>query len=326
MRGISQTSSSKAVNPLMHTLKRPQVHEDCMTDPLVSTFFFDIWHQVAENNTKIYRQVFRCMPDNEVLDWRTYEKFNEYNERFMQSQGLGSSKPRPSKEAPDKSGPVGSADTEPSIATSIASATDIAADNRPRSKSVLSNFVEKFRPSSRLSQDVTHTDEARATAGAESEKKAPPSPLPPDSRDSNGPTAVPSPNTPAVDEKEAYKHADQAEENIVPRDLDGANDIAVSKHSTEPLNEKDGIHEEDMAFTRQKSVQYSDKINEAPETTATQSANPGGLQHSGSQKRRRRGTTKSSARVVPEEVMGREEAEEMLKLVQGHLVVFPHEW
>jgi hypothetical protein len=47
---------------------------------------------------------------------------------------------------------------------------------------------------------------------------------------------------------------------------------------------------------------------------------------SGSQRRRRRGTTKSNARPVPEEVLGREEAEELLKMVQGHLVLWPYEW
>lgn len=295
-----------------------------MLDPLVSTFSHDIWHQVAENNTKIYRQVFRCMPDSEVLDWRTYEKFNEYNERFMQSQGLGSSKPRPSKEAPGKSGPVGSSGTD---AASIASAANIVPETRPRSRSVLSNFVDKLRPGSRLSEDATHTEEAREKAAAELEQKAEESGAVPDSRASSGPTAAPSPKTAPVDEKEAHKLADQTAENENEKREDATPELPIHKPSTEPIDEKEGIQEEDMAFTRQRTVQYSDKVNEAPETTATQSApQQGGLHHSGSQKRRRRGTTKSSARIVPEEVMGREEAEEMLKLVQGHLVLWPYEW
>jgi phospholipase D1/2 len=323
-RGMPHASTLKPVNPLMHTLKRPKVHEDCMIDPLVATFYYDIWHQVAENNTKIYRQVFRCMPDSEVLDWRTYEKFNEYNERFMQAQGLGSSKPRPSKEAPDKSGPPGSGGTEVSSIASVAA--QVASETRPRSKSVLSNFVDKLRPSSRLSEDKTHTDEMREKEEINDEKKANESPEQPGSRGSSGPTAAPSPKTTATDEKEAHKLADQAEENGTENPMDGTNDTSVLKSSQEALNEKEGIIKEDMAFARQKTVQYSDDVNLAPETTATQSVNPSGLQHSGSQKRRRRGTTKSSARVVPEEVLGREEAEELLKLVQGHLVLWPYEW
>ena len=323
-RGISTTSSLRPVNPLMHTLRLPEVREDCMTDPLISTFYYDIWHLVAENNTKIYRQVFRCMPDSEVLDWRTYERFNEYAERFMQSQGLGSSKPRPSKEAPGKSGPPGSAGTD--ITDSIAS---IAPETRPRSKSVLSNFVDKLRPSSKLSEEATHTEEAREQVDAENEKEAE-SPIPPASRASSGPTATPSPNTNAVDEKEALKAADDPVENSAENTPEVANEESASKASPALVDEREGIKQEDMAFTRHRTIQYSEtskeKINEAPETTATQSTNPGGLQHSGSQKRRRRGTTKSSARVVPEEVMGREEAEELLKLVQGRLVLWPYDW
>jgi phospholipase D1/2 len=295
-----------------------------MIDPLIATFYHDVWHQVAENNTKIYRQVFRCMPDSEVLDWRTYEKFNEYNERFMQSQGLGSSKPRPSKEAPDKSGPPGSGGTEVSSIASMAG--QVTGETRPRSKSVLSNFVDKLRPSSRLSEDKTHTAEMHEKEAVKGEKPTNGSPEQPDSRGSSGPTATPSPKVTAVDEKEAHKLADQAEEYGTENPMHGTLETSAQQSSREPLDGKEGIKEEDMAFARQRTVQYSDNVNLASETTATQSINPSGLQHSGSQKRRRRGTTKSSARAVPEEVLGREEAEELLKLVQGHLVLWPYEW
>jgi phospholipase D1/2 len=322
-RGMSQTSSTKFINPLMHTLKRPEVHEDCMNDPLIATFYYDIWHQVAENNTKIYRQVFRCMPDSDVLDWRTYERFNEYNERFMQSQGLGSSKPHPSKEAPDKSGPPGSAGTEASAASIVSAVDNITGGTRPRSKSVLGNFVDKFRPSSRLSEDLTHTEETREKEAAKAEKNTPESP---GSQPSSGATATPSPKTTAVDEKEAQNLADEAEQNQTEKGVTGIEGVQDQQPSAKELDEKEGIKGEDMAFNRQKTVQYSDEINLAPETTATQTATQTGLQHSGSQKRRRRGTTKSSARVLPEEVLGREEAEELLKLVQGHLVLWSYDW
>ncbi|TKA67417.1 hypothetical protein B0A55_11279, partial [Friedmanniomyces simplex] len=102
-RGMSQSSSTaKLLNPLIASMRLPEVHEDCMTDPLSSGFYQDIWHTVAENNTRLYRQVFRCMPDSEVLDWKAYERFSEYSERFMQSQGLGASKVKAPKEAPEQ--------------------------------------------------------------------------------------------------------------------------------------------------------------------------------------------------------------------------------
>jgi hypothetical protein len=33
-------------------------------DPLHDEFYYDIWNKTAENNTLIYRDVFRCVPDD----------------------------------------------------------------------------------------------------------------------------------------------------------------------------------------------------------------------------------------------------------------------
>ena len=317
-RGTS-ISTAKTTNYLVHTLRRPEVHEDCMADPLTTKFYHETWHQVAENNTKIYRQVFRCMPDSEVVDWKMYEKFNEYAERFMQSQGLGNSKPPAAKDAPGKSGPPGSGGTD--VASSVATET------RARSKSVLSGFVDKLRPGSKLSNEATHTEEAMI------EKEGKRSPDSPGSGISSGPTAVPSPQ-PEIDEKEAHRLADHTEardmqppnaletvdEKQALKQVDGTQ---AQKPAEVSLDEKQAQKGEDNSLTRPRTVTYSDKINSAPETTATQAA---GVQHSTSQKRRRRGTTKSSARTVPEEVLGRDEAEELLKLIQGPLVIWPYDW
>jgi phospholipase D1/2 len=54
--------------------------------------------------------------------------------------------------------------------------------------------------------------------------------------------------------------------------------------------------------------------------------NPHTLNPSASQKRRNRANTKSSAKSVPEEILGRDEAEDLLKLVQGSLVLWPYDW
>ena len=308
---VMSQSDGKLINPLASTLRRPEVHEDCMTDPLISTFSHDIWHKVAENNTKIYRQVFRCMPDSEVTDWRMYERFNEYNERFMQSQGLGTSKAKTPKDAPGKSGPPGSGGTE--IGSSVSSV--MAAEGRARSKSVLSNFVDKLRPGSRMSEGTTYTEEMH-----EKDAQRNGSPESPNSGTSTAPTAVPSPQPGPMDEKEAQKAASEQAQR------------SEQSFATEPapdvLDEKQALRSTDVNdFSRQKSIHYSENTNQAPETTATQS-NPNGsaLQHSGSQKRRRRGTTKSSAKYVPEEVLSRDEAEGLLNLIQGHLVSWPYEW
>ena len=107
---VQRTSSQKAkemVHPLFADLQRPFVDKDCMRDPLNDSFFLDTWHAVAENNTKLYRQVFRCMPDNEVKGWKEYKEYAAYAERFSQAQGGGKSKDRVQRDAPGSSGPPG---------------------------------------------------------------------------------------------------------------------------------------------------------------------------------------------------------------------------
>ncbi|KXT13558.1 hypothetical protein AC579_1388 [Pseudocercospora musae] len=307
-------SSGKAAGNLMASLRRPHVSEDCMTDPLATEFYRDIWHQVAENNTKLYRQVFRCMPDSEVLDWAGYQKFNEYNERFMQSQGLGNSKPERAAGAPRQSGPPGTGGTR------------LEAMNSAESKSMISGFMDKLRPGSKNSSR-THTDESNEKARRRGV------PASPKSTSSSAPTAVPSPDPRPLDEKEASQPADHLrvdagvglEEKSTP-DTTGSGERAASSNGY--LDEKAALQNDENDVTRQRTVTYSDGINHASETTATQSEKSGGvpLGHSASQKRRRRGTTKSSARPVPDDMLGRDEAEELLNSVQGHLVLWPYDW
>jgi hypothetical protein len=40
-------------------------HEDVVVmDPLHDEFYYDIWDKTAEKNTLVYRDVFRCIPDD----------------------------------------------------------------------------------------------------------------------------------------------------------------------------------------------------------------------------------------------------------------------
>ncbi|TKA30639.1 hypothetical protein B0A50_02359 [Salinomyces thailandicus] len=329
-RALSGSSASaKAVNPMITSMRRPQVHEDCMTDPLAMGFFHDIWHQVADNNTKLYRAVFRCMPDSEVLDWKAYERYNEYNERFMQSQGLGSSKPRPSKEAPDKSGPPGSGAAD---AASVVS--DKVGAGRPRSKSMLSAVVDKLRPGSKASEE-TRTESSNEKADQQAH-----SPDSPASGASSEPTAVPSPESQALDEKEAVRPAEGPAADIAAAkqvygltgsngaakgSIDGSDEkSAAMRQASGGLDDK-ALRDEANNIPRQRTVQYSDTVNHAPDATAARDS-AAGLQQSNSRRGRKRAGTKGSARVPMEEVLSKEEAEELLKLVQGHLVTFPLDW
>lgn len=107
MQRSSSQKLREITNPLVADMKRPFVDKDCMRDPLNDSFFLDTWHAVAENNTKLYRQVFRCMPDNEVKSWKEYKEYAAYAERFSQAQGGGKSKDRVQQDAPGSSGPPG---------------------------------------------------------------------------------------------------------------------------------------------------------------------------------------------------------------------------
>ncbi|KAK9450986.1 uncharacterized protein V1518DRAFT_371319 [Limtongia smithiae] len=60
-------------------------------DPLDETFYADIWLAHAKNNTNIFREVFHCQPDNEVLTWQDYKAFKTYSAMFNDMQGVSSS-------------------------------------------------------------------------------------------------------------------------------------------------------------------------------------------------------------------------------------------
>ena len=112
---IEQTPSRHG-HPLAQELHRPFVDADCMKDPLLDSFYLDTWSTIAENNTKIYRAVFRCMPDSQVRNWDDYHQYLAYEHRFNELQGYdqGQGK-KPAENAQDesgeKSGPPGSGAT-----------------------------------------------------------------------------------------------------------------------------------------------------------------------------------------------------------------------
>ncbi|PCH02254.1 Phospholipase D family [Penicillium occitanis (nom. inval.)] len=77
---------STSGHPLAATIRQPFIDENCMQDPVSETFYYDTWQKIAENNTKIYRTVFRCMPDSEVKSWKEYKEYTTYGEKFVEAQ------------------------------------------------------------------------------------------------------------------------------------------------------------------------------------------------------------------------------------------------
>jgi phospholipase D1/2 len=48
-----------------------------VTDPICDTFYKDIWQKTSRQNTRIYEDVFRCIPNDNVRSFLTMKKFNE---------------------------------------------------------------------------------------------------------------------------------------------------------------------------------------------------------------------------------------------------------
>ncbi|KAE8348698.1 hypothetical protein BDV28DRAFT_80258 [Aspergillus coremiiformis] len=73
-------------HPLGEDMRRIFIDKDCMKDPVVDVFYLDTWLAVADKNTRLFRSVFRCMPDNEVKSWKEYKEYTDYGERFSEMQ------------------------------------------------------------------------------------------------------------------------------------------------------------------------------------------------------------------------------------------------
>ncbi len=278
-------------NPLVADMKRPFVDKDCMRDPLNDSFFLDTWHSIAENNTKLFRQVFRCMPDNEVKTWKEYKEYVAYADRFSQAQGGGKSKERVQQDAPGSSGPPGQVSALDKIRMlglagekaanveskpesfgekimSTLSSKDNSNNNQPLGK------IEEWAEEANKAQHVRHEKEAQAAkavkAGAE----------------------------PVANEKSPHRTSN-----------DGLKDFTPLKASTTFGSES--LQKSHSPST----VAYSDALNKNSGVTGTQ-------------KRRRRATTRSSRREfhASDDIISKADAEELMGMTQGHLVLWPYDW
>ena len=288
---ISAESGARSNHHLFHDLKFPLVDRDCMQDPLHFSFADEIWHQVAENNTRIYRAVFRCMPDNQVLNWTDYHEYMAYEQRFHQLQGKepdsGNVLPPEAQEHNKRAGP-------PGVSTSTAAA-------QLKSLSKVPTDIEKGIDTAKNAiKDVVGATGKRSSEKGDDEKD--------DLKDWAATTNLAQMQRqgtdlstrafPVLDEKQALQS--------VPEDgemrPDSQESETVKGSSTDGTNEK----EKPLASTTTAS------------TTQT-----------GGTKRRRRATTRSSRRAdfsASDDIIALAEAEELLNRVQGHLIEWPYDW
>lgn len=286
--GVRQEHVDK-LSPLVDDMRRPVVDKDCMRDPLNDSFHLDIWHAVAENNTRLYRRVFRCMPDNEVKSWKEYKEYSAYAERFSQSQDGGKSKDRIQQEAPGSSGPPGQVTAAEKVRL-LGSIGEKVADIDSKLETLGEKLALTFSSTDNnqggdftLGKIEEWAQDANKQQALRQEREA-------ESRTAAASPRQPSPSSSTVmDEKAAISQRD------------GLNEFTPLKRSTATLD-PEALHKRESP----NSATYSEA----------------------GQRRRRRTTTRSSRREfrASDDILGPAEADQLMQMTQGHLVIWPTEW
>ncbi|KAI0402262.1 phospholipase D [Xylaria palmicola] len=284
--------SSESDNPLLHDITPAAIDKNCMRDPVSPAFWDDVWTRVAKNNTVIYRRVFRCMPDNEVSNWKEYHEYNNYAQRLADSMfGHKDENHEAKPQAPQIGG----------------AAVGIAA---PAIASAGPGILEKLH-TEKPDLGPAHTPDPPASNGDletlnEKTPLSPPSDQPKHSQRSGV-----QPET----ETAATKQSLEAPSPVQP-----PGDIPFPTLDEQP----NGVHLE----TRGDKKQERRTTFSASEKSAPASNTESALNNQNSTRRRRRTTTKGSRRgpTFPYDVVGRDDAEECCSMIQGHLVQFPTDW
>lgn len=288
----------KPFNPLTADIKPAAVDRDCMRDPLNDSFFDDTWRRVADNNTAIFRKVFRCNPDSLVTNWHEYTEYVAYAERFAQSQSIGKSQEREQQEHPGKSGPPG------------ASATGL---NNVGLGHVISEKI--VMPGQENRHPLGTVAEWAENASAQNKSRVDTS-------------AGREGQSDGADEKAAMRKAsDEASSPIQPAGDETFPSLESSLFPETPQQESEKNAPANGQSSTQSGVRKTTfSSNIPPEKGEKGEKNISSNQ--GSQRKRRRGTTKGSRKgfSASDDLLSRADAEELLSLVQGHLVNFPYDW
>ena len=304
--------NSIAHNPQLAELRRPEFDKNSMIDPLHPDFYDEVWHRIAENNTILFRSVFRCMPDNEVKTWAEYREFNAYSERFAQSQGGGKDK-EPAQKGPNISGPPGAGNAinrfnilDPigegaeKAAEALSSRFSIRRSNDPKSANAAAERAKRFSFGQadeglhekdgvkKVQQWVDDANRANASRGTDASPEE------------------------ALDEKSAI------ESNPDQPPPSASTQPSQNENEKSDVTQQTGRPHAGSATLEAPSIAYSN-------SAATEKGQQGNM---GSQKRRRRATTRSSKREFrgSDDLLSSQDAEELLNKIQGHLVVWPYHW
>ncbi|KAK1750836.1 phospholipase D1 [Echria macrotheca] len=294
-------------HPLAADIKLAAIDKDCMRDPLNDNFYENVWCRAAENNTKIYRRVFRVMPDSEVTNWTEYKEFDAYNKRFKDSMDGA----RTSEEG-DK---TDNAAQQQSTAGAGIGAPGPAALGKGLAEKMTEKVPNALLPGSSETPRVVEppkdsaVDEKKALAESAREEEAS-GDIPTDPEKIEGGGGALNPN------------------------LNAGEDIRPSSAATSWLEVGHDARKE-----RRPTFSTPDRPDMPPNSSGGGSASGvflngsttevgGTVKSVGSQRRRQRAATRSSRRGFSsaDEILSRAEAEELLNLMQGTLVQFPYDW
>ena len=301
---VTGEATTGAFHPLAADITLAHIDKDCMRDPVNSSFFDDVWNRAAQNNTKLYRRVFRCMPDSEVSTWTEYREYVEYGEKFRASM-----EGRPKSTEPEAKSDAG----QHQVSTSAGAG--IAAPGPEALVKAAEQQVEK------ISEKVKRKLSGTAGVGEKSNMIVPEA----DDMELN--------EKQRLDEGGISTAQTQSRPNLDTHVASGGH--RASEAASPIYSQGDVLFPDfDKTGTKNGEAQASkDKERKATFSTMDAQVSKDGntaaatATQSGSVKRRRRATTRGSRRTFSIENMpSREDAEELLNMVQGNLVQFPYDW
>lgn len=136
----------------------------CFEDPLSDEYYFDIWFKSAEKNTNIYREIFRCQPDDEVQTWKEYKEYVRYGDKFSEAQDLMSgTKPGTGAEGRAQHAPLGDLDN--------LSTNDGDADNEDDESEAGGDDDSNERASQQTSSDGINRTNGNSNNGGDSKNR-----------------------------------------------------------------------------------------------------------------------------------------------------------
>lgn len=288
-------------NPLTADIKLARIDKDCMRDPLNPSFYDEVWCRAAENNTKLYRRVFRCMPDSEVTNWAEYKEYKAYSLRFKESMDGNRSSDEHAK-GPDM--PSKQASTGGGI-----SAPGPAAVAKVLAERATGGAIKSGGPGDGPTVAGQHIH----LPHLHTEKHALSNANLPDSKPGGGEEAIADP-----EKRAAAAEGDREEE---PRPDSAGKTTPEKRRTTFSDPEK-------PPMTAESGVSSTTAAASSPPNNNGSSNGEKQQTQGQPQKRRRRATTRGSRRgfSATDEVLGRQEAEDLMGLTQGTLVQFPYDW